>query len=207
MIGNLVRSAKRRFTGFASENDGASAVEFALVFPFAFFFIAGSFELGMLMFNQAAIESAVREAARYGMTGQGTEAEREAAILAIVDEYTYGLADPEDITVTTEVYPGFASADDPEPYVDANGNGQWDSGESYTEVNGIPGHQDDMGEAGVGAMSEIVQYTIAYDWQMMVLPFVTNMPFFPEGKMVDNSVVHFEAKMTIRNEPFPMPTS
>ena len=49
-----------------------------------------------------------------------------------------------------------------------------------------------MGDAGVGAMSEIVQYTIAYDWNMMVLPFVTNMPFFPEGGMIDNSVVHFE---------------
>jgi len=42
---------------------------------------------------------------------------------------------------------------------------------------------------------------------MMILPFITNMPFFPDGKMVDNSVVHFVAKMTIRNEPFPMPTS
>ena len=38
-----------------------------------------------------------------------------------------------------------------------------------------------MGEIGVGAMSEIVQYTIAYDWQMMILPFITNMPFFPTG--------------------------
>lgn len=207
MIKQMVRRAKRRLTGFARESDGASAVEFALVFPFAFFFIAGAFELGMLMFNQAAIESAVREAARYGMTGQGTEAEREAAILAIVDEYTYGLADPADITVTTEVYPTFADADSPEPYIDANGNGQWDSGETFTEVNGILGHQDDMGDAGVGAMSEIVQYTIGYDWNMMVLPFVTNMPFFPEGGMIDNSVVHFEAKMTIRNEPFPMPAS
>ena len=55
MIKQMVRRAKRRLTGFARESDGASAVEFALVFPFAFF-IAGAFELGMLMFNQAAIE-------------------------------------------------------------------------------------------------------------------------------------------------------
>jgi Flp pilus assembly protein TadG len=207
MIRNLVRSAKGRLAGFVRESDGASATEFALVFPLAFFIVAAAFEIGMLMFNQAAVESAVREAARYGMTGQGTEAEREAEILDIVDRYTYGLVDPADITITTEVYPTFADADQPEPYVDANTNGQWDSGETFTEVNGIPGHQDDMGDAGVGAMSEIVQYTIAYDWQLMILPFVTNMPFFPEGGMVDNSVVHFEAKMTIRNEPFPMPTS
>ena len=208
MIKHLVRRAKRRLTGFARESDGASAVEFALVFPLAFFLIAASFELGMLMFNQAAIESAVREAARYGMTGQGTETQRAAKILAIVDKYTYGLVDPADITITTEVYPDFDDADKPEPFVDSPPfNGKWDSGESYTEMNGIPGHQDDMGTAGVGARSEIVQYTISYDWQMMVLPFITNMPFFPDGKMVDRSTVHFSAKMTIRNEPFPMPVS
>lgn len=208
MIKHLARRAKRRLAGFAKESDGASAVEFALVFPLAFFLIAASFELGMLMFNQAAIESAVREAARYGLTGQGTEEERAEAILDIVDKYTYGLVPREDITITTEVYPVFADVDSPEPFVDQPPfNGEWDSGESYTEMNGIPGHQDDMGAEGVGAASEIVQYTVSYDWTMMILPFITNMPFFPEGKMVDDSVVHFSAKMTIRNEPFPMPAS
>jgi len=207
MITNLVRSAKRRISGFARESEGASAIEFALVFPLAFFLIMATFELGMLMFNQAAIEGAVREAARYGMTGQGTEAERTAAILDIVDRHTYGLVDRADISITTETYPTFADADQPEPYTDVNANGQWDSGEPFTEVNGVLGHQDDMGEAGVGAATEIVQYTIEYDWRMMILPFVTNMPFFPEGGMVDRDVVHFVAKMTIRNEPFPMPVS
>ena len=207
MIKHLARRAKSRLTGFAKESDGASAVEFALVFPLAFFLIAASFELGMLMFNQAAIESAVREAARYGLTGQGTEDERAEAILDIVDKYTYGLVPREDITITTEVYPAFASVDDPEPFTDMNASGTWETGEPFTEVNGEPGWQDDMGEDGVGAMSEIVQYTISYDWTMMILPFITNMPFFPEGKMVDDAVVHFSAKMTIRNEPFPMPAT
>lgn len=207
MIKHLARRAKRRLVGFAKESDGASAVEFALVFPLAFFLIAACFELGMLMFNQAAIEGAVREAARYGMTGQGTEAQRTAAILAIVDKHTYGLVDPADISITTEVYNAFGDVDDPEPYVDANGNGTRDSGETYTDLNGNAQYDTDRGKASVGAASQIVQYTIGYDWTMMILPFITNMPFFPEGKMVDRSVVHFQAKMTIRNEPFPLPAS
>jgi hypothetical protein len=210
MIKHLARRAKRRLAGFAKDSDGASAVEFALVFPLAFFLIAASFELGMLMFNQAAIESAVREAARYGLTGQGTEEERAEAILDIVDKYTYGLVPREDITVTTEVYPDFRSVDDPEPLIyDANSDGDWDmlDGDTYDDINGNAQWDADMGEEGVGAMSEIVQYTVSYDWTMMILPFITNMPFFPEGKMVDDSVVHFSAKMTIRNEPFPMPST
>jgi Flp pilus assembly protein TadG len=207
MITKICRGAKRRIAGFARGTDGASATEFALVFPLAFFFIAGSFELGMLMFNQAAIEGAVREAARYGMTGQGTEEERTAAILEIVDRHTYGLVDPADISITTEVYEVFADVDDSEPYIDANANGQWDSGETYTDLDGDATFDADIGDSNVGAASEIVQYTIEYDWDMMILPFVTNMPFFPPGGMVENGTVHFVAKMTIRNEPFPMPVS
>ena len=143
---------ERKARLFLCGTDGASAVEFALVFPLAFVFITGAFEFGMLMFNQAAIEGATRQAARYGMTGQGTETERAAAIMAIVDKYTYGLVDPADITITTEVYPTFGDADTPEPFVDANGNGQWDSGETYTEVNGIAGrgHGRDRRRRDVG---------------------------------------------------------
>jgi len=62
---------------------------------------------------------------------------------------------------------------------DANGNGQWDSGETYTDLNGSASFDEDIGEEGVGAASEIVQYTIGYDWQMMILPFITNLPVFP----------------------------
>src|SRR5262245_22535354 len=85
MMIRMAQLLTRKARLFLSGTDGASAVEFALVFPIAFVFISGAFEFGMLMFNQAAIEGATREAARYGLTGQGTEAEREAAILQIVD--------------------------------------------------------------------------------------------------------------------------
>jgi len=206
MITRMAHFLKRKVPRFVRDTDGASAVEFALVFPFAFVLITGAFEVGMLMFNQVAIEGATRAAARYGLTGQGTEAEREAKILEIIDAHTYGLVDPADILITTEVYEAFGDADAPEPFIDANSNGTWDSGETFTEMNGILGWQDDRGAAGVGAGSQIVQYTIEYDWQMMVLPFVTNLPFFPSGPMLDDGgIVHFKTKMIVRNEPFPIP--
>jgi Flp pilus assembly protein TadG len=206
MIIRMAKSLKRKARLFLCGTEGASAVEFALVFPIAFVLITGAFEIGMLMFNQAVIEGATREAARFGLTGQGTEAEREARIREIIDENTLGLADMDDITVTTEVYEAFGDADAPEPFIDANGNGTWNSGETYTDLNGNAVWDEDRGEAGVGAGSEIVQYTVQYDWQMMVLPFVTNLPMFPTGPIIDNGgVVHFTAKMIVRNEPFPMP--
>ncbi len=74
-----------------------------------------------------------------------------------------------------------------------NTNGTWDSGETYTESQ----RQCAVGRgcaatAGVGASSEIVQYTIEYDWQMMILPFITNLPMFPHGPLLDNGgIVHF----------------
>ena len=206
MIVQMAHFLKRKARLFLCDTEGASAVEFALVFPLGFVLITGAFEFGMLMFNQAAIEGATREAARYGLTGQGTEAERIDRIREIVDENTYGLTEPEDITITMEVYPAFGDADAPEPFIDTNTNGTWDSGESYTDLNGNAQWDEDRGMAGVGATSEIVQYTIEYDWQMMILPFVTNLPMFPTGPILDNGgIVHFTAKMIVRNEPFPMP--
>ena len=206
MMIRMAQFLKRKARLFLCGTEGASAVEFALVFPFAFVFITGAFEFGMLMFNQAAIEGATRQAARYGMTGQGTVAAREAAIKDIIDKNTFGLADPADITVTEEIYPAFGDADAPEPWVDTNTNGNWDSGETYTDMNGNAQWDEDRGKAGVGAGSEIVQYTIEYDWQMMVLPFITNLPFFPSGPLLDNGgIVHFKTTMIVRNEPFPLP--
>jgi hypothetical protein len=203
MITAMARSLKRKARLFLCGTEGASAVEFALVFPVAFVLISGAFEFGMLMFNQAAIEGATREAARFGLTGQGTEAERTERIRDIVDANTYGLVDRDDIIITTEIYDAFGDADAAEPFTDTNTNGTWDSGESYSDLNGNGQWDEDRGVEGVGVGSEIVQYTIEYDWEMMILPFVTNLPMFPSGALLDDGVVHFTSKMIIRNEPFP----
>jgi len=124
---------------FAADRDGAAALEFALVLPPLCLILLGMFEVSMVMFTQASMEGAMREAARYGITGINSTdpAAREGQILAIVDQYTLNLVDMSKATISYQVYGSFNSIDKPEPFGDTNGNGKYDVGEPYTDVNGV----------------------------------------------------------------------
>src|SRR5215475_2691943 len=193
-VGNgwLARQLRR----FATSGDGAAALEFAMVLPPLCLILLGMFEVSMVMFTQASMEGALREAARYGITGiNATDpSARVSQILAIVDEYTYNLVDMSKATVSYQVYGSFNSVDKPEPFGDANGNGKYDLGESYTDTNGNGQWDADQGKNGAGDYSQVVQYTIDYDWKLMT-PFVSAV-------MGQNGKVHLRASMVVRNEPW-----
>ena len=190
----------RQLRRFSRSNDGAAALEFALVLPPLCLILVGMFEMSMLMFAQASMEGALREAARFGMTGSVSDpAQRQAQILAIIDKDTLNLFDPKDATITYEIYNSFNNVGQPEPYVDSNGNGKRDSGESYTDVNGNAKWDADQGKDGIGASAQIVQYTVQYDWHV-ITPFMA--PFFGH-----NGKVHLKASIVLRNEPWDATTS
>jgi Flp pilus assembly protein TadG len=176
--------------------DGAAALEFALVLSPLCLILLGMFEVSMVMFTQSCMEGALREAARFGITGTDSAdpALRESEILALIDQHTLNLVDMSQASITYEIYNSFNSVGTPEPFVDSNGNGQYDIGESYTDVNGNAQWDADQGKSGAGASSQIVQYTIQYDWKLMT-PFIAAV-------MGQNGKVHLKASIVIRNEPF-----
>ena len=188
----------RQLRRFARSNDGAAALEFALVLPPLCLILVGMFEMSMLMFTQASMEGALREAARFGMTGSVSDpAVRQTQILAIINKDTFNmLTSP---TISFMIYNGFNNVGTPEPWIDANGNGKWDSGESYTDVNSNAKWDADQGKAGVGASAQIVQYTVEYDWHV-ITPFMA--PIFG-----NNGKVHLKASVVMRNEPYDAVTS
>ena len=188
----------RELRRFARSDDGAAALEFALVLPPLCLIIVGMFEMSMLMFTQASMEGALREAARFGMTGSVSDpAQRQTQILAIIKKDTYNML--KDPTISFEIYNSFNNVGDPEPFVDSNGNGKWDSGESYTDVNSNAKWDADQGKAGVGASAQIVEYTVQYDWHVMT-PFMA--PIFG-----NNGKVHLKASVVLRNEPWDATTT
>jgi Flp pilus assembly protein TadG len=185
----------RQLRRFARNDDGAAALEFALMLPPLCLILVGMFEVSMLMFTQATVEGALREAARFGMTGSVSDpARRQTQILAIIDKDTRNLLDMKDATISFQIYDSFNSVDDPEPYIDSNGNGKRDPGESYTDVNGNAKWDADQGKAGLGATAQIVQYTVEYDWHV-ITPFMAPI-FGNDGK------VHLKASIVLRNEPW-----
>jgi Flp pilus assembly pilin Flp len=190
----------RQLRRLARSNDGAAALEFALVLPPLCLILVGMFEMSMLMFTQASMEGALREAARFGMTGSVPDpADRQDEILAIIDENTFNML--EDPTISFLIYPSFGDVGDPEPYTEKSipPNSTFDAGidgwdPATQDINGNGIWDGDQGEAGVGGAEQIVQYTVEYDWHV-ITPFMAPI-FGNDGK------VHLRASVVLRNEPW-----
>lgn len=174
-------------------DDGKAIVEFALVGPIFLGITLSIFEFSGIMFVQTLLEGGAREASRYSLTGQQPEGvSRDAMILQIVSENSFGIIDIDELEMTTLVYESFDEVGQPEPFTDENSNDAYDEGEPYTDVNGNGSWDDDMGAAGLGGPGEVVVYEMSYDWPIMIPLF---QPFFGDH-------VTLQANIAVRNEPF-----
>ena len=171
---------------------GAAAVEFAVISAPLVLVLTAILEFSLIAFVDAALESAALEASRYGTTGAsraGTT--RRDEVMRILKDNTFGFVDNGNTKVEILVYPGFDDIGKPEPYTDANGNGQFDAGEPFGDVNGNGQWDDDMGAAGLGGPDDVVVYHVMHDWGVLV-PLLK--------PMLDGLTL--EASVAVRNEPF-----
>jgi hypothetical protein len=174
---------------------GATALEFALALPVILTLIVGMLEVAMMMFVNISVEGALREAARYGITGQAaTDEERQQAILDTMERFTFGFVDMDEVEVSFMVYDSFQDVGQPEPWTDANGNGAYDEGELFTDLNDNEVWDADRGVEGIGSSGDVVRYQIEYDWALLT-GYVTPL-------VGDNGLIHMQASITVRNEPW-----
>jgi len=182
--------------GDISQNDdGSTIVEFALIAPLLAMLLVAIMEFGMVMFSSILMESGLRDASRYGITGREvTGSTRLEYIVQIISVRTIGLIDMDEANVEVLVYPGFAEVGSGEDFVDGNANGSFDAGETYTDSNGNGAWDSDIGVAGAGSAGDIVLYRISYDWPLLT-------PFADQFMGTDG---HFtlRASIAVRNEPW-----
>lgn len=191
----LRREKKDRDRGFSLLfcDAGQAIVEFALIAPVLLGLLCGTLEFSGILFAQTLLEGGAREASRYGITGGIDEGlGREGAILQIINDNTFGVIDVDELDIETLVYQTFGDVGQPEPFVDADGNGFFDAGEEFEDVNGNGVWDEDMGVAGLGGPGDVVVYRLSYDWQIMIPVF---QPFFGDDITLDASIA-------VRNEPF-----
>jgi hypothetical protein len=185
----------RRFT---RTERGTAVVEFALVAPPLFLLVIGMFEVAMLMFINVSVEGGLKEASRWGITGQEPADEdmtREQQIVQIIENNTFGLVQLTSDNVTMLTYDSFSDVGKPEPFVDGPPyNGIRDEGESYTDVNGDGEYSDDQGLIGAGQFGDVVQYTVRYGWGLMT-PLLGDL-------MGQDGVIHMSASVVVQNEPY-----
>lgn len=179
------------------KEEGVTAVEFAFAAPVLFLFIIGAFEVGNLLFANAVLDGAAREAARRGVTGFAPcGLTREEYIQEVIDQQLIGMTDPDRRTVSTRVYQSFNDIGQPEPFVDENDDGSYNMGEEFTDENGNLQWDADKGAIGLGSAGDVVVYDISYD-----VPILTD--FFQRKTGIPSSVT-ISARAAIRNEPIPV---
>ena len=185
----------RIFDKFRRDISGAAGVEFALTGPLFILTILGTMEIGMVLSTEALMEGAVRDAARFGVTGQN-EAERLAIIQDIIADRTIGLVDTDEAEIDVLIYGSFDVIGAPEPFVDGPPfNGVYDVGESYTDINGNSQWDPDQGLASAGQSGEVVLYRVTYD-----APSLTGFLNHLIGG--DDNVIQLVASIAVRNEPY-----
>lgn len=181
-------NARRR----AGDKRGNTAVEFGMLFPALLFILVGLMEFSVFFWLDAVLENAALHASRYGITGNTQSGmTREESITQAIHDNTYNMVDVNDLTITTLVYDNFSDIGQPEPWADANLNGQYDAGETFTDVNGNSVWDADLGTAGSGGAADIVVYRIEFTSSGLtglLSPVLDNMKH--------------EAVVAVRNEPF-----
>ena len=179
---------------FKGGNKGTAAVEFALIAPILCLFLFAIIEISVVMVANGILESAVRQAARAGLTGYTPVGlTRDAYILQQVKANLIFL-DQTKLTMTNKVYQDFPNIGQPEPFTDSNGNGIYNLGEPFTDMNGNGQWDSDMGASGAGAAGAVVVYKVTYPWKI-VTPMLSKF-FSSTGDF------NISASMVVRNEPF-----
>jgi Flp pilus assembly protein TadG len=217
----LIESICQRISGQRRLDDrGVAIVEFALVFPILLLMTFGAVEIGLILATQSTLEGGLKEASRYGITGQSpSDATRIEKIRAILDSHTLDLVKMSEATFTVKTYPSFSMVGQPEPFVDGEQynedgstnpcfNGKFDDplttsceGEKFlTDTNGN-GHWDaDIGTSGAGAGGEVVSYSVVVPWHIMT-PAFGDLFGYKCGAKWCYGVFPLRATIVVRNEP------
>jgi len=162
--------------------------------PVLLLLIMGIIEFSLIMFTQTMLESATGTTARIGRTGSdnGSGLSREQQLINNVVDRTAGLLERELLTVTMTTYSSFSNVNRPEPFIDANSNGFYNNGETFTDINGNGRWDEDMGAEGAGGANDIVVYTVSYPWRITT-PIIS--------AIIGQSVV-LAARTVVKNEPW-----
>lgn len=180
---------------FASSCKGATAVEFAFVAPLLFVLLFGLVEMGLCFAADIILQNATMMAARTGRTGYvDNSSTRDETVRKVVKEQASVLLDYTKLEFSSKAYSGLDKIGTPEPFIDANGNGQRDDGESYTDVNGNGKWDKDSGVDGYGGASQIVVYTVSYPWSFFT-PLIGNL-VSSDGNLL------LSATAIVQNEPY-----
>jgi Flp pilus assembly protein TadG len=182
----------RRVRNLVGDESGVTVIEFAIVAPVMLLMLFGFFDLAHTAYARSVLQGAMQMAARNSTLETGLTS--QAAIDAYVTNQVKSVVGSGATFSTTRLsYSDFSDVQHAEPYSDTNGNGRYDRGECYQDVNRNAQWDSDMGASGQGGADDAVLYTMTVTYKRM----------FPMARMVGwpaNQVI--SASTVLRNQPY-----
>lgn len=174
------KQSKSILDSFIFCNKGGALAEFAIVAPILISILFAVINMGFMMFIMNALEAGVREASRYGITGQSQSGSTRAdsirsVLFNTLTLYSGGVINTGLVTVSVKAYADLASIGQPEPFVDAAGKGKYVLGDPFTDVNKNGMWDADQGVVGsFGLSGQAVSLKVSYVWDTLFPIFGTS---------------------------------
>lgn len=155
--------------GLLRGNDGAAAVEFALVAPVFIVLLMGVFDMGQLLYAKSVLDGAVQAAARTSALETGDTEAADTMVETSVKPIIPGV----EFQTSRLSYFDFADIGRPEPLNDKNADGECNNGETYTDENGNGQWDADIGLEGNGGANDVVIYAVTATYSPTFrIPFI-----------------------------------
>jgi hypothetical protein len=170
---------------------GTTAIEFGFVALPVIYLMLGVVEFAVAMTVANSLEAATNLSSRLGKTGYvADQLSQKDTIRKEIERRVGPLIDMNKLVIKTTAYKDFEDLDVQEPWNDANGDGEPQTGE-YTDTNG---NNFCDGCSGLGSGENVAIYTITYPWKIMT-PLI--------GAIVgEDGIITLTAYSVVKNEPF-----
>lgn len=187
---------RRLFRRLAPDVRGNAVTEFALTAPLFLLVLMGIFDFSWQLYAKEVLSGAVAKVGR-ASTMEGV-ANSQTALDAQVRAQVQRVFKDANVTFSRLSYNSYDDIGNPENYTDSNGNGHYDVGECFEDVNGNGTWDSDRGAAGNGGADDVVLYTAT----------MTINRILPVWKMLGQSQSKsISAKTILRNQPYNIATS
>ena len=172
------------------ERRGATAVEFAMIIGPLMLIIMATLDLGYRMYVQSVLQGAMIEAVRVSSIGGKTTAQVDQ----VVKDRLKSLLGADKLSFERKSYYQFSYVKKPEPLItDKNGNGAYDPGDCWKDVNPNGTYDTDSGKTGLGGGDDIFYYQVT----------ATFPHLGPAARMLGEGANHIvTANTMMRNQPF-----
>ena len=180
------------------ESRGMALTEFGLILVPLTVVLLGAFDLGYQSYVRAVLQGALNDISRTAAVENpnfGTQGNTvEEQIAAAIEERVNDIARDATYSIEQTNYYEFTGVNASEKLVtDYNGNGEYDSGDCFEDLNNNSQFDSQAGRTGLGGADDVVFYEVTVTMPRIVP--VTGLIGVPNNYTI-------EANAAIRNQPY-----